>query len=106
MVVADNERTSALQDDPFNISGDKAYRTKEGTTTTDLSLKKSIGKKVPGLEHSGPAKKLDRYCFKYSLTEEDLRNFHRPKLKKVRSSVDLLFSSRPNQKPDTFSPDA
>jgi hypothetical protein len=77
---------STLQDDPFNISSDSAYRTKEGTTTTDLSLKKCIGKRVQGLEHSQPAKKL--ICFKYQLSKQDLRTFHRPMLKKVRRNAD------------------
>ena len=71
------------QGDPFNISNDSFYRNEAGLTTTNLSLKKSIGTRVQGLEHSTPAKKLDKSCFKYTLTESDLRNFHRPKLKKV-----------------------
>jgi hypothetical protein len=43
---------------------------------------------VQGLEHSQPAKKL--ICFKYQLSKQDLRTFHRPMLKKVRRNADNL----------------
>lgn len=58
------------------------YRTKEGTTATDFALKKCLGRKVPGLDHSTLARKLDLRCFAADWDERGLRTFHRPKLRK------------------------
>eukprot|EP00041_Stephanoeca_diplocostata_P030015 m.898334 g.898334 ORF g.898334 m.898334 type:complete len:1321 (-) comp23673_c0_seq2:1169-5131(-) len=71
------------RDDPFiEVANDKVYRTKEGKTATDFALKKCLGRKVPGLDHSTLARKLDLRCFAADWDERSLRNFHRPKLHK------------------------
>lgn len=68
-------------DDPFNISADAKYRTKDGTAVTDLSLKKCIGKRVQGLDHSNPGRHLHKSCFRTSWNAKELRQWHRPLLK-------------------------
>eukprot|EP01102_Stenamoeba_stenopodia_P010960 TRINITY_DN3347_c0_g1_i2.p1 TRINITY_DN3347_c0_g1~~TRINITY_DN3347_c0_g1_i2.p1 ORF type:complete len:1297 (-),score=390.85 TRINITY_DN3347_c0_g1_i2:240-4130(-) len=59
--------------DPFNLSMDYLYKNRR----SKILLRKSTG--IPAVHHSLPALKLS--LAKTNLTPEELRNFHRPKIK-------------------------
>eukprot|EP00039_Didymoeca_costata_P014306 m.229866 g.229866 ORF g.229866 m.229866 type:complete len:1306 (-) comp15993_c0_seq1:6139-10056(-) len=75
--------------DFFNISSDGYYRSKEGMATSNLSLKKSLGKPVVGLKHARPAVELSDQYYPTTLKESALTNFHRPKLSTFKNKTGL-----------------
>ena len=68
------------QDDPFRMSNDKFYLSKEGTESTNLSLLKALNQPVPNLRHAKVATELDDDVYGPAVSTEKLRHFHRPQL--------------------------
>eukprot|EP01114_Cavostelium_apophysatum_P018966 TRINITY_DN5978_c0_g1_i3.p1 TRINITY_DN5978_c0_g1~~TRINITY_DN5978_c0_g1_i3.p1 ORF type:complete len:1459 (-),score=471.48 TRINITY_DN5978_c0_g1_i3:34-4410(-) len=66
------KRKSDADTDPFNISNDKYYMSLNASS----KVKQKLGKTT--VHHSVPASKLS--LFKSRLSEDDMFNFHRPKL--------------------------
>lgn len=69
--------------DKFNISNDKYY---EKTTAKTAPIVKSSLRQI-GVQHSIPALKLSIPYFKPLLSKEELRHFHRPKIRFPRAPI-------------------